>query len=54
MDAGGQLVKLKEFEVVKGRNYLELFTEKLSSGMYYIMTQKGDTTLQDRIVIMEK
>jgi hypothetical protein len=54
MDANGQLVKIKEFEVVRGLNYLELITEKLSSGMYYIATQKGKVMLQDRIVIMEK
>ncbi|WP_170110728.1 T9SS type A sorting domain-containing protein [Flavilitoribacter nigricans] len=54
MDANGQLIKFREFEVVKGLNYLELITERLSSGMYYIVTQKDKVMLQDRIVIMEK
>lgn len=52
LDTSGQTVFVQKLEAVEGVNTLEIPTGKLSGGMYYIATQKGDVLLQDRLIIM--
>jgi hypothetical protein len=53
LDTSGQTVFIQKLDAVEGLNALEIPTAELSSGMYYIATQKGDVLLQDRLIVME-
>ncbi|MCB0549490.1 MAG: DUF11 domain-containing protein [Phaeodactylibacter sp.] len=54
MSMDGEMVRTEKFVTVEGMNYRRMETYNLPAGMYWVMIQRGENTLVQKLVIAKR